>query len=49
MQEMLPKPVPVLTKKQWEFIAQRLDKPAPENMQKRLQRAIENAKKIKEE
>jgi hypothetical protein len=46
---MLPKPIPTLTGEQWEFIAQRLDKPAPENMQKRLQRAIENTKKIKEE
>jgi hypothetical protein len=46
---MLPKPVPLLTDQQWEFVAQRLDKPAPEHMQKRLQQAIENAKKIKRE
>ncbi len=46
---MLPKPVPLLTEKQWEFVAQRLDKPAPEHMQKRLEQAIENAKKIKRE
>jgi uncharacterized protein (DUF1778 family) len=46
---MLPKPVPLLTEKQWEFVAQRLDKPAPEHMQERLEQAIENAKKIKRE
>ena len=46
---MLPKPVPLLTDLQWEFVAQRLDKPAPEHMQKRLQQAIEYAKKIKRE
>jgi len=47
--KMLPKPVPLLTEKQWEFVAQRLDKPAPEHMKKRLEQAIENAKKIKRE
>ena len=46
---MLPKPIPTLSEKQWEYIAQRLDKPAPAEMQERLKRAIENAKKIKEE
>ena len=46
---MLPKPVPALTDKQWEYIAQRLDKPAPAEMQERLKQAIENAKKIKED
>lgn len=48
-ERMLPKPVPLLTEKQWEFIAQRLDKPAPKHMQKRLKQAIKNAKKIKRE
>lgn len=47
--KMLPKPVPLLTEKQWEFVAQRLEKPAPEPMQERLTQAIENAKKIKRE
>jgi hypothetical protein len=46
---MLPKPVPLLTERQWEFVAQRLEKPAPEPMQERLAQAIENAKKIKRE
>lgn len=46
---MLPKPVPALTDKQWEYIAQRLDKPAPAEIQERLKQAIENAKKIKED
>ncbi len=46
---MLPKPIPSLTEKQWEFIAQRLDKPVPPEMQERLKQAIENAKKIKTE
>jgi uncharacterized protein (DUF1778 family) len=46
---MLPKPIPTLTNEQWEFIAQRLDKPAPEHMQERLKRAVADAKKIKEE
>lgn len=46
---MLPKPVPLLTEKQWEFVAQRLEEPAPEPMQQRLTQAIENAKKIKHE
>jgi hypothetical protein len=46
---MLPKPIPTLTDKQWDFIAQRLDKPAPLAMQERLKQAIIDAKKIKEE
>jgi len=46
---MLPKPIPTLTDKQWEFIAQRLDKPAPLPMRDHLKRAIANAKMIKEE
>jgi uncharacterized protein (DUF1778 family) len=46
---MLPKPIPTLTERQWEFIAQRLDKPAPAHMQDRLKRAVADAKRIKEE
>lgn len=46
---MLPKPIPTLTDKQWEFIAQRLDKPAPLAMQDRLKQATADAKRIKEE
>jgi len=46
---MLPKPIPALTERQWEFIAQRLDKPAPPHMQDRLKRAIADAKRMKEE
>jgi len=46
---MLPKPIPTLTDKQWEFIAQRLDKPAPLAMQDHLKQAIADAKRIKEE
>jgi len=46
---MLPKPIPTLTDAQWEFIAQRLDKPAPPIMQEHLRQAIADAKRIKEE
>ncbi len=46
---MLPKPIPALSDKQWAFIEQRLDQPAPPEMQERLKQAIENAKKIKTE
>ncbi len=46
---MLPKPIPTLTEKQWEFIAQRLDKPASPQMQARLKQAIVDAKRIKEQ
>lgn len=46
---MLPKPVPALTEKQWEIIAQRLEKPAPESTRKRLNEAVENSKNIKRE
>ena len=46
---VLPKPIPPLTEEQWEFIAKRLEQPAPEAMQKRLREAIENAKNIKRE
>jgi len=46
---MLPKPIPALTNEQWDFVAQRLDKPAPTEMQEELRRAIEIAKKIREE
>ena len=46
---MLPKPIPALTDAQWEFLAQRLDKPAPKEMQEELKQAIEIAKRIREE
>jgi len=46
---MLPKPIPALTEKQWEIIAQRLEQPTPESMQKRLNEAITNSKNIKRE
>jgi uncharacterized protein (DUF1778 family) len=45
---MLPKPIPTLTERQWEFIAQRLDKP-PAHMQDHLKRAVVDAKRIEEE
>ena len=43
---MLPKPIPALTEKQWAFIEDRLEKPIPEAVQRRLQESLENAKKI---
>jgi hypothetical protein len=46
---MLPRSIPPLNKEQWKFIEERLDKPASPKMQKRLQEAIENAKRIKRE
>jgi hypothetical protein len=47
--QMLPKPVPALTEKQWAVIAQRLEEPAPQSMRKRLKEAVENSKNIKRE
>ena len=44
---MLPRPVPELTRRQWEFIVERLDKPAPRKMQLRLQEALAAAREIK--
>lgn len=44
---LLPKPIPSLTEKQWEFLVQRLDQPAPEEMQRILKEAVENSKKLK--
>jgi hypothetical protein len=46
---MLPKPIPALTEEQWKFVADRLEKPAPTEMQTILKRAIEDAKNIKQE
>ncbi|MCX6660091.1 MAG: hypothetical protein NTX81_06910 [Candidatus Bathyarchaeota archaeon] len=46
---MLPRSIPSLSREQWKFIEDRLDKPASPEMQKRLQEAIENAKRIKRE
>jgi len=46
---MLPRSIPPLNKEQWKFIEERLDKPASPETQKRLQEAVENAKKIKRE
>jgi len=46
---MLPRSIPSLSEEQWKFIEQRLDKPAPPEMQQRLQEAIKNAKRIKSE
>ena len=46
---MLPKPIPVLTDEQWNFMAQRLDKPAPPEMQEELKQAVDIAKRIREE
>lgn len=43
---MLSKPIPELRDEQWKFLEERLDKPAPEHMQKRLRHAIENTKKM---
>lgn len=45
--KLLPKPVPDLTKAQWEFLAERLDRPAPKEMQRRLQADLRLASKIK--
>ena len=49
VKSVLPKPIPTLTDEQWQFIAQRLDKPASPQMQARLKQAIADAKRIKEE
>jgi hypothetical protein len=46
---MLPRPIPSLSKEQWKFVEERLDKPASPEMQKRLLEAVENAKRIKRE
>ena len=45
--QMLPRPVPELTRRQWEFIVERLDKPAPRKMQLRLQEALAAAREIR--
>lgn len=47
VEAMLPKPIPSLTQKQWEYLVQRLDQPAPEEMRRILKEAIENSKKLK--
>ncbi|MGA3109378.1 MAG: hypothetical protein ABSD99_07955 [Candidatus Bathyarchaeia archaeon] len=44
---MLPKPIPPLSEKQWDFLVQRLDQPAPQEMKRILKEAIENSKKLK--
>jgi uncharacterized protein (DUF1778 family) len=49
VEAVLPKPIPALTDEQWEFIAKRLDKPAPKEMQEQLKQANEIVKKIKEQ
>lgn len=44
---MLPRPIPTLTKKQWMALEEALERgPTPE-MQERLKKAIERAKKLK--
>jgi uncharacterized protein (DUF1778 family) len=47
VEALLPKPIPSLTEKQWDFLVQRLDQPAPEEMQRILKEAIESSKKLK--
>ncbi len=44
---MLPKPIPSLTEKQWEFLERRLDQPAPDEMCRILKEAVENSKQLK--
>jgi len=44
---LVPKPNRELTEKQYEFLVEKLDKPAPPEMQARLRQAIKNAKNMK--
>ena len=46
---MLPKPIPKLTKRQWDVLAEQLKKPASPAMKRRLGKARQIASQIRVE